>query len=76
MSIPIKFAPLSDWFLISGMRRSTTYEALGRGDLRAVKLGGRTLIDVEHGLTWLSTLPVAQITTGRRDKSSLGEIAP
>jgi hypothetical protein len=48
------------------MRRTATYEALGRGDLRAVKLNNRTLIDVEHGLAWLASLPAAEITTGRR----------
>jgi hypothetical protein len=47
------------------MSRSTTYEALGRGELRAIKLGVRTLIDVEHGLAWLGSMPVAQISTGR-----------
>jgi hypothetical protein len=64
--ITIKYAPLSDWFVISGMRRTATYEALGRGDLRAVKLNNRTLIDVERGLAWLASLPAAEITTGRR----------
>jgi hypothetical protein len=47
------------------MSRSSTYEALGRGDLRAIKLGTRTLIDVEHGFAWLASMPVAEITTGR-----------
>jgi len=64
--IPIKYAPLPEWFIISGMWRTATYEALGRGDLRAVKLNNRTLIDVEHGLAWLASLPAAEITTGRR----------
>jgi hypothetical protein len=65
-SIAIKYAPLSVWFVISGMRRTGTYEAIGRGDLRAIKLNGRTLIDVEHGLAYMARLPEAQITTGRR----------
>jgi hypothetical protein len=61
-----KYAPIPVWNRISGMGRTTTYEALGRGYLRAIKLNSRTLIDVEHGLSWLATLPPAQITTGRR----------
>jgi hypothetical protein len=43
------------------MRRSATYNALGRGDLKAIKVGARTLIDVEAGLAWLRSLPPAQI---------------
>jgi hypothetical protein len=62
----IKYATIADWELISGMRRTATYEALGCGNLRAIKLDNRTLIDVEHGLAWLATLPAAEITTGRK----------
>jgi len=46
-----RYAPISDWCALSGMGRSSVYEALGRGDLKAIKLGVRTLIDVEHGLS-------------------------
>ena len=70
MSIPVKYAPIPDWCAISGMSRSTTYEALGRGDLRAIKLGARTLIDVEHGLAWLASMPAAEISTGRNRRSA------
>src|SRR5215467_9406838 len=63
-NLPIQYAPMPDWFRISGIRRTATYEALGRGDLRAVKLNGRTLIDVPHGLAYLAQLPEAVITTG------------
>jgi len=53
----------------SGMSRSGTYEALGDGRLRAVKLGSKTLVDFEHGLVYLASLPAAKITTGRgRDR--------
>jgi hypothetical protein len=41
------------------MSRTATYYALGRGDLRAIKIGNRTLIDVEAGLAWLRSLPSA-----------------
>ena len=54
-------ATISTWCALSGMGRSTTYEALGRGDLQAIKLGTRTLIDVAHGLAWLATLPAASV---------------
>ncbi|GAC1348615.1 MAG: hypothetical protein NVSMB18_37230 [Acetobacteraceae bacterium] len=52
---------MADWCKLSGMSRSATYEALGRGNLRAVKLGTRVLIDVPHGLSWLDSLPPADI---------------
>ncbi len=52
---------VSGWCALSGMGRSATYEALGRGDLQAVKLGTRTLIDVARGLAWLNSLPTATV---------------
>ena len=55
------FATVPDWCAISGMRRTTTYGELARGNLRAIKLGARTLVDVQHGLAWLATLPAATI---------------
>ena len=54
-------ATVDGWCGLSGMSRSGTYEALGRGDLQAVKLGARTLIDVAAGLAWLDTLPPAAV---------------
>ena len=53
----VKYAKLPDWYRISGMRQTATYDALARGDLKAIKLGGKTLIDVEHGLSWLASQP-------------------
>jgi hypothetical protein len=52
------------------MGRSSVYEALGPGDLKAIKLGVRTLIDVEAGLAWLASMPAAEITTGRTRRSA------
>lgn len=54
-----RLAPIPRWCAISGMSRSGTYDALARGQLRAKKLGGKTLIDVPHGLAWLESLPDA-----------------
>ncbi len=55
------YASIPDWCRYSGVGRSSTYEALGRGDLRAVKLGSKTLIDVAHGLSWVNSLPMATV---------------
>lgn len=54
-------ATIAGWCALSGMGRSVTYEALGRGDLHAVKVGARTLIDVTLGLAWLDSQPPATI---------------
>ena len=64
-AITARYAPITDWCALSGMGRSSVYEALGRGDLKAIKLRARTLIDVEAGLAWLASMPAAEITTGR-----------
>ncbi len=55
------FAPLAGWMALSGMNRSAVYSALGRGHLKAVKLGRRVLIDVPAGLAWLRSLPPPEI---------------
>lgn len=62
-----KYAPITPiWCGISGMSRTATYNALGRGDLKAIKVGNRTLIDVEAGLAWLRSQPSAQVRAPAR----------
>ena len=64
-----KFAPEPKWREISGLGRSKNYELFAAGILRGVKVGRRLLIDVEHGLEYLRSLPPAEIrprTTLRR----------
>ena len=46
---------------ITGLGRSTIYKLAGSGTLRLIKAGGRTLLDVEHALSWMATLPLATI---------------
>ena len=65
MSQTPKYSPIQNWCALSGMGRTSTYAALGRGDLRAIKAGSRTLIDVEAGLAWLASLPAARIRAPR-----------
>ena len=43
---------------------------LGRGDLRAIKAGTRTLIDVEHGLADMRSLPPAKIRAPRHQRTA------
>jgi len=56
-----KYATVPTWCEISGMGRTLTYAAIGRGDIKAVKLNSRTLVDVQSGLDWLRSLPPAEI---------------
>lgn len=64
------FATIDNWCAISGMGRRSTYDAVGRGDLRAIKAGTRTLIDVEHGLAYMRSLPPAKIRAPRHQRTA------
>ena len=61
-----KFLPVREWCAMTGMSRTGTYNELASGNLKAIKLGNRTLVDVEPGLAWLRSLPTA---TFRQPKS-------
>jgi hypothetical protein len=57
------------WCAHSGVGRAKSYEMLAAQQLRAVKNGRSLLIDIEHGLNYLRSLPPAQIrprTTPKR----------
>ena len=44
-----RYATIPHWCDISGYGRTRTYEDIGAGKLKAIKLGTRTLIDVQQG---------------------------
>ena len=52
------FVSIKEWCRISGMGMTSAYAALARGELAAIKLGRRTVIDLEAGLAWLRSRPV------------------
>jgi hypothetical protein len=56
-----KFASIPKWQALTGMSRTGTYKALGRGELKVIKLGSKLLLDVDHGLAWLRSQPAAEI---------------
>jgi len=68
------YATLDRWEQISGMKRSKTYQALGAGHIRAIKLDGRLLIDVEYSLGFLRSLPLAQIRPPSRHRAAKQEV--
>jgi len=61
-----EFGTLETWQRLSGFSRTATYDALGAGDLRAVKRGKRILIDIRHGLEYLRSLPPVKIRPRRQ----------
>ncbi len=56
-----RYGTIDTWIALSGMGRRTTYDELGRGNLKAIKAGTRTLINIQAGMAWLESLPPAQI---------------
>ena len=71
-----RYAPVPDWCALSGVGRTVTYELIGAGRLKAIKLGSRTLIDVWHGIEMLDALPSAEIRVGRPRKTAASNPFP
>jgi excisionase family DNA binding protein len=42
---------------LTGLSRSRVYELVASGELRAVRIGGRILIDAEAAKAWFANLP-------------------
>ena len=57
---------IADATKISGLGRTTLYEAIGAGKIEARKAGNRTLIVADSLRAFLAALPKADIKTGRR----------
>ena len=56
-----RYMNIRDFCLSFGLSRSGVYRALAEGRLRAVKLGGRTLLDVNHADAAFAALPEVRI---------------
>lgn len=61
-----KYAPIPRASEITGLGRSTLYKLAGEGKIKLIKAGGRSLVDIEHALAWMQTLPTAQIAPSNR----------
>jgi hypothetical protein len=64
-----RYASVPRWCALSGVARTRTYELIGEGLLKAIKVGSRTLIDVEAGLAWMATLPTVRIASAHKPNS-------
>ena len=55
-----RYGSVRQWCAESGIGRTTSYELIARGILRAGKVGAKTIIDIAAGLDWLD----GQMKTG------------
>lgn len=65
------FATMDRWKDLTGMSRRKTYDEIARGNLRAIKSGKRTLVDVQHGLAFMRSLPLAEFKVMERPKQAV-----
>ncbi len=56
-----EFVSIKVWSEQSGLGRSTTYNLIGDGSLKAIKVRGKTLVDYEAGMAWMRSRPPANI---------------
>ncbi|MFE8873960.1 hypothetical protein ACE4RV_12515 [Acetobacter persici] len=57
------YVSVEAWSQRTGMSRTDTYRKLGEGTLKAKKIGRKTVIDFRAGMTWIESLPDAEIIT-------------
>jgi excisionase family DNA binding protein len=67
------FVPVKEACVVGGFGRSKLYEVVGAGRVRAVKLGSKTLIDTASLLTFLESLPAAQIRPAKPKRTARAE---
>lgn len=60
------YATVPNAVVILGIGRTKIYDYAGRGLIRIVKVGNRSLVDIDHALSWMSTLPLAEIAPQNR----------
>lgn len=63
--VPAKYSTIKDFVAFSGISRSQVYNLLASGDLRAIKVRARTLIDMDAANAYLESRPEAVIRMPR-----------
>ncbi len=61
-----RYAPIPKACDLLGIGRTKLYDYAGQGLIRIVKAGGRSLVDIDHALGWMATLPAASIAPQSR----------
>lgn len=64
-----RYAPIPKACDLLGFRRSKLYELAGEGAIRVIKVGGRSLVDMEAALAWMATRPTAEIAPAHKPRS-------
>ena len=60
------YAPISQACDLLGFRRSKLYELAGEGSIRVIKVGGRSLVDMDAARAWMATRPAADIAAAHK----------
>jgi hypothetical protein len=60
LSVP-RYASIPKACGILGIGRTKLYDHAGHGRIRIIKIGGRSLVDIEQALGWMATLPTATL---------------
>jgi excisionase family DNA binding protein len=61
-----RYAPVDRACELLGFRRSKLYELAGDGLIRMIKVGSRSVVDMEAALAYMATLPVARIAPSQK----------
>ena len=56
-----RYGTLKEWCGASGMGRTSVYQEIAAGNIRAIKRANRTLIDFLSGFAYLDSLPSIKI---------------
>jgi excisionase family DNA binding protein len=56
-----RYAPIGRACDLLGIGRTKIYAYAGDGLIRIIKVGGRSLVDIDQALAWMATLPTADI---------------
>lgn len=70
-----KLVTIPVWMKLSGYSRTRVFAELATGQLRAKKLGRRTLIDLEHGMKRIAALPDATYRPAQGACSCGGDVS-
>ena len=57
--MPPRFMPVHEFQAVSGLGRNDVYNGVARGNIPAVRLRRKILIEVQPALDWIASLPSA-----------------
>ena len=63
-----KYCSVAHWTkqVAPGFSRSRLFECFASGEIKAIKLGRRTMVEVESGLNYMKKLPKAEFRAPRQ----------